>query len=225
MNFDETLTRFQETNPDDLLEALSELEALSINAFTETSKARDAYFADAAQKKATVDARIEALIKQRNQHQAKIDAFNRSLVTATVAGDNKKMDCIRADLKECESTMLQVSTEIEMLQSAHIPGDMTLYNEVVAKNNTYQDLRTQYRTAKHDTWEFARGALKRWERIKDATHNYDMGGGFDLNMEALNAHYRAMYNHNTDTNKIAEEPKPRNLHTNTYTFGGTNYER
>ncbi len=187
--FEEVLKGFQEADPNGILEAIREMEQISIDAGRAAKEAEKEYYADAAQSKAKVTARIEALIKQRDACQAKIAAFKKPLASATVRGDGKKLAAIKADMKELEADKTQISTELEMLQSTHIAGDVDLYTRVIQENQRTSELREQYRTAKKKVYQFALDMLEAYQAIKQATSNYDLGGGIGADLDKLDKHF------------------------------------
>lgn len=224
--FNEILEQFQATDPNTLLEALKEVEQASIDAAAETRQASDAYYANAREKEEKVNNRIASLIKQRDGYQAKIEAFKKPLVAATVAGDSKKLDSIKSGMKELEADKLQVSTEIEMLQSTHMCGDAELYNDVIAKHEHFRKLLDAYWQARASVHVFAGSREDTYNKINDKTGGR-YGGGHGPDMEKLDRHYHAEEwakinakdAEETAARKAAEANRPRNLHTNTYRFG------
>jgi len=189
MEFSEVLERFRQEDPQDLLDALEELNQASINAASEAQKARAAYFADAQAKERKIADRVQELKTQRDGHQAKIDAFKNPLISATAAGDLKKLANIKEAMKTLELDKTQVSTEIAMLESAHIRGDEALYNAVLDRVAEHSRLLKIYQLAKSEVHSLAGEKEEAYRKIARDTLHINHGGGNGINLEELNRHF------------------------------------
>lgn len=189
MTFDEVLEKLKGENPKVILDALEELEQASLDAWTEAGKARDDYYANTREKENKVADRIKELKKQFAEYQAQIDAYKNPLISATTACDQKKLASIRDSMKALEAEKVQISTEIEMLESAHIRGDEELYNKVLDRAAQHESLRKIYWAAKDEVYAFAKERAEDLEKIKNETKFHNMGGGYGVNVIELNRHF------------------------------------
>lgn len=176
-------------DPKVILDALEEIKQASENAWSEALKAEKSYYANVKEKEIKVAARIEELNQQRDYYQTQIDSLKKPLVAATVAGKGKKLDNIKANMKEYEINKIQISTEIEMLETTHINGDEENYNEFMEKDAMYKKLRNDYRLAKRKAYEFAEEMIETYEAIKKDTILYNIGGGHETKVDEINKHF------------------------------------
>lgn len=224
MTFDEILEKFKAEDPKIILDALEELSQASSNAAAETQRALKAYKTNAEEKSKTVSARLEELKEQRDKYQEKIEALKKPLVSATVAGNQQKLENIKKEMRELGADMLQVSTEIEMLENTHMSGDEELYNTVLEKSAIHAKLRAIYLAAKKKVYELAVEKIKSYEKIQHETYNYDLGGGYGVNIDELKRDF-----HFEKYAKLEEQTKKENAAReadtekarHTFYFGGS----
>ncbi len=217
----EVLQKFQEIDPNRILEVLKEFKQTCIDAHRTAKDVEKTYYADAAAGEEKVKARIDALTKQRDTCQAKITAFKKPLAAATIKGNAEKLASIKADMKALAAEEGQISTEIEMLQSTHIAGSKELHDRVLAENERFKNLREQYNAAAQEIYVFAKEREKLYQNIlRTATANpFERGYGID--MDKLDRHYRfELYAESAAKNaaeqaarKAAEASRPRTFQT------------
>ena len=197
MDFNKFWKQFKkEAALDKLIDALDELKSISIAASKDAKAAEDAYYANARKKEEKVAARVAKLNEQRIALQAKIGEYKYPLTNATANGDTDALDKIRSAMRALEAEKAQVVSEIELLESAYIRGDDTLYKAVELKNNRFLELKNAVleagRMIERDQY-----LEKRFEKITTFLHyftcEYTCGTslGAGANMEKLNNHYNA----------------------------------
>jgi len=94
-------------------------------------------------------------------------------------------------LKTLQAEVDALSSEINILEAAPLVGDTALYDDVVAKNNRFLELKNEYRRAKRLVYDLANEKIEAFEELKGETNYYDLGGGFGANMEKLEEHFHA----------------------------------
>jgi len=222
MTFDEILENLQAQDPKALLyDALDELEKSVVVAATAADKASKAYYADATAKAEKISARVGLLRKQHSEFQKKIEALKKPLLEVTVSGNTQKLADLKASMKALEADKLQVSTELEMLESAHMSGADELYNDVVQKNDHYLSVREAYQEAKRKAYEFAIKREEIYHTIQRETQYYNAIPMHGPNMKDLEEHYhfeKWEQIHAEDAKQRAaleaeEANRPRNIET------------
>lgn len=188
MGFNQVFEKFQAEDPNEILDALKLVEQESTAAATEAAKARDAYFTDVNKKQAAVNDRISVLTGQSNELQKRIDDIRKSLVSATTSGDVKRLEGIKADMKALEADKLQVSDEIETLQTCRVTGDDRLYNNAVEKIDYFQQLRNSYIEAKVKVHTLAGEKVNVYKRVRDKI-NPQYGNGKGPDRTELDKHF------------------------------------
>lgn len=178
-----------DTNLETLLEAIEKLNQECENAAAEASRAEKAYYADAHAKKKRLDARVEDLHNQLKACDATIESFKEPLVAATISGDKKKLEEIKAQMKEQEIEKSQLDSEINLLKSTHVKGDVDLYNAVEEKFAAHIELVKEYRAAKKEVYTLADQKIEDYERVQRHTKYYNLGGGYGPDMEELRRHF------------------------------------
>jgi hypothetical protein len=177
VDFIEVYERFEANEPDELLKALGELEQVSIDAGKEAQKASAVYFADVEDKKAKISNRIADLTGQRAVIQGKIDALRTPLTDATIKGNREKLDEIQASLRTLEVDIAQATTEIELLEAAFIKGDDDLYNDVMGKQQCFEEIYDDYQDTREQLYHFALKRGKQFEKVADKTRAWGVWGG------------------------------------------------
>lgn len=191
MEFINALRRYKAANPNELLNALTDIEQSSIDAANEASRAYDAYFADVADKERKIESRVASLSEQRALAQTKMDTLKKQVANATVNDDYTRLANYRDDMKNLEDEMTQLSAETDALKHALIPGDETLYQAALVKFDRFCEALKQYNNAKLELYTFACEMGVEYEKIEKATQNYNSGGGRAFSIDKLNAHFYA----------------------------------
>ena len=70
----------------------------------------------------------------------KIDDFKHPLTNATASDDTATLEKIRSKIKDIESEKAAIQSEMDMLRTTNIRGDVTLHDDVVEKNNHFLNL-------------------------------------------------------------------------------------
>lgn len=227
MTFDEIFGMLQDQDPKKMISnALEELKQSVVDAAAEAGKASRAYYADAEDKQKKITSRIELLKKQRNTFQAQIEALKKPLLSATVSGNAQKLTELKASMKALEADKIQVSTELEMLESAHMSGADELYNDVVKKNDRYAAALDAYQKSMRKVYEFALKREETYNTIHRETQFYSTIPAYGPKMEELRKHYnfdeqeriRAEVARQEAALEAERANKPRNLETNRWIF-------
>lgn len=133
---------------------------------------------------------------------------------------------LKVGMKALEADKIQVSTELEMLESAHMSGTDELYNDAVEKNDRYKAALDAYQKSMHKAYEFALKREETYRAIHRDTQYYNAIPMQGPNMEDLRKHYnfdeqeriRAEVARREAALEAERANKPRNLETNRWTF-------
>lgn len=167
MDIQEIMDRAKECGVDAITAAVEDVRRRDREAWDAAEAAYKAYFADVEQKEAKVKRRIAELTQRRESIKAKIAAIQPGLVTATVSGDTEAFDRMQNDLADLEAQKAAMTTQIEILSGAPLPGDAELYRAAVAKFERKREVAQQFREETEAIRDFAREQAKAWEGIKD----------------------------------------------------------
>jgi chaperonin cofactor prefoldin len=189
MNFEQVLERFKTEDPTYILDALDQLSKNCSVAASAAQVAKRAYYADVAEKEEKIKVRITALIKQRDELQSKIGTLKKSLVSATISGDVKKLEDIKANMRALEVDKAQVADEISLLESTHVHGDEALFNKALEMAAEHENLSNAYRAAKVEVYNLACDREKTFRRIQERAQNFHAGGGNGINVEEIKKHF------------------------------------
>lgn len=166
----------------DIQEILNQAKAHGIEAVTATAeelKRQDqqsrqeakaacrAYFADVEEKEAKVKRRLADLAQQEAEIKAKINAMQPGLVNATVAGDSEAFDRIQSDLAGMEAQRAAVATQMQLLSSAQLPGNLELYKAAEAQCDASDEVSQRCQTELEKIKAFVREQAKVWDRLSD----------------------------------------------------------
>ena len=190
MTFDEILEKFQTEDPEKIiLQALAYVKQELTDASTLADKASKAYYANVAEQEQKIAARIELLKKEHISIQAKIDELKKPLIAATVSDDAKKLVDIKDSLKSLEADKLQLSTEIERLESFHVIGDEALYTDVVKKNAHFLETQKAYEEARKRAYKLAVLREESYQAIQRETKHYWTNAAYGPDMKKLEKHF------------------------------------
>lgn len=227
MTLDEVFGILQDQDPQKMISAaLEELKQSMVDAAAEAHKASRAYYADAEAKQKKIASRIELLKNQRNTFQSQIEALKKPLLSATVSGNAQKLAELKASMKTLEADKIQVSTELEMLESAHMNGAEEFYNNVVEKNDRYVAALDAYQKSMRKVYEFALKKVETYNTIHRETQYYSCIPVYGPKMEDLKNHYnfdeheriRAEVARREAALEAEKASQPRNLETNRWIF-------
>ena len=202
MNIYERLEEYKKNSPAALDNALSEYGQTSIDAAKVAKDAYDAYFADAKTKEERVKARVEHLMEERDRIAEGVKQQRSSLVSATAKGNVLKLEQINRSIKEAEIEKAQLTTEIEMLESAYVAGDEKLFADAISAYESFEELNDDYLSAKREVYEFAKLQAEDFERLERSLSYGERGVARGPDIEKLRKHY--------DAERIAETTEKNN---------------
>ena len=127
MNIQEILKKAKERGAEAVRSALEELRQENQAITAEARAAYDAYFTDVRQREAKIRQKVEALGQERDTLSEKILAMRPALVAATVEGNTDMVSRIQSDMADIEAQKAALTTQIELLSEAQVPGSAELF--------------------------------------------------------------------------------------------------
>ena len=220
------MEQYKAFDPSDLLEALKKLERNSIGAAAAAKEAEAAYYDNARERQAKVEARIDDLSERLEDCKSKIDALKKQKVEATATEDLAALTSIWESMKTLEAAKAQMQSDIETLRGAFITGGDEFYNFAVEENDHFLHAKETYRNAGRLLYELASVQMERYESIKRHfdDYGYPRGGGHGPDMKKLIAHHNAdemaktksMQEEEFAAQQAAETSRPTNAIKNTF---------
>lgn len=147
MNIQEILKKAKEHGAEAVRSALEELRQENQTITAEARAAYDAYFADVRQREAKIRQKVEALGQERDTLSEKILAMRPSLVAATVEGNTDMVSRIQSDMADIEAQKAALTTQIELLSEAQVPGSAELFQAADSKLKELRAANERYRAA------------------------------------------------------------------------------
>ena len=195
MNIQEILKKAKEHGAEAVRSVLEELRQENQAITAEARAAYDAYFADVRQREAKIRQKVEALGQERDTLSEKILAMRPSLVAATVEGNTDMVSRIQSDMADIEAQKAALTTQIELLSDAKVPGSKELFQAADSKLKELRVANERYRAAVKAINNFAGEQLELWERIEDDTAPYTKHGGLAKNRGGAVNHEEKLYEH------------------------------
>ena len=195
MNIQEILNTAKEHGAEAVRDAFVELRQENQKITAEAQAAYNAYFADVRQREARIRQRGEALGQERGILSEKILAMRPALVAATVEGDTDMVNRIQSDMADIEAQKATLTTQIELLSEAQVPGSKELFQAADSKLKELRAANERYRAAVGAIHDFAREQLELWERIEDDTAPSTKYSGLDKNRGGTVSHAEKLYEH------------------------------
>ena len=166
MDIQKLLEQAQEHGIDAITAAVEELKRKGQQAEQEEDTAYQAYFADVEQREAKVKQRLAGLAQQEEEIKRKITAMQPELVNATVSGDTDTFNRIQDALADLEAQRAAVATQVQLLSSALLPGDLELYKAAEVQHRACAKAIEQCESALKIIDEFVREQTKAWGSLK-----------------------------------------------------------
>ena len=195
MNIQEILKKAKEHGAEAVRSVLEELRQENQAITAEARAAYDAYFADVRQRKAKIRQRAEALGQERDTLSEKILAMRPALVAATVEGNTDMVSRIQSDMADIEAQKAALTTQIELLSDAKVPGSKELFQAADSRLEELRAANERYRAAVGTIHDFAREQLELWERIEDDAAPYTKYCCLDKNRGGAVSHAEKLYEH------------------------------
>lgn len=195
MNIQEILKKAKEHGAEAVRSALEELRQENQTITAEARAAYDAYFADVRQREAKIRQKVEALGQERDTLSEKILAMRPSLVAATVEGNTDMVSRIQSDMADIEAQKAALTTQIELLSEAQVPGSAELFQAADSKLKELRAANERYRAAVGAIHDFAGEQLELWERIEDDTASMTKYSGLEKNRGGTVSHAEKLYEH------------------------------
>lgn len=146
--------------------AVEELKRQGQQAEREEDTACQAYFADVEEREAKVKQRLAGLAQQEEEIKRKITAMQSELVNATVSGDTDTFNRIQDALADLEAQRAAVATQVQLLSSAPLPGDLNLYKAAEVQREACKEKIEQCKAVLNSIDEFVREQAKAWDSLK-----------------------------------------------------------
>lgn len=195
MNIQEILNTAKEHGAEAVRDAFVKLRQENQMITAEAQAAYNAYFADVRQREARIRQRGEALGQERGTLSEKILAMRPALVAATVEGDTDMVSRIQSDMADIEAQKAALTTQIELLSEAQVPGSKELFQAADSKLKELHAANERYRAAVGAIHDFAGEQLELWERIEDDTAPSTKYSGLDKNRGGTVSHAEKLYEH------------------------------
>ena len=192
MDIQEILNRAKAHGIEAVTAAGEELKWQGQQSRQEVKAACQAYFTDVEEKEAKVKRRLADLAQQEAEIKAKISAMQPGLVNATVAGDSETFDRIQNDLTGMEAQRAAVATQIQLLSSAPLPGDLKLYKAAESQCGVSGEASQRCQTELEDIKDFVREQAKAWDRLSDDLRyvTFYTSGATDADMVKVYEHFK-----------------------------------
>ena len=146
--------------------AVEELKRQGQQAEREEDTACQAYFADVEEREAKVKQRLADLAQQEEEIKRKITAMQPGLVDATVSGDTGTFNRIQADLTNLEVQRATVATQMQLLSTAALPGNLELYKAAEVKAEARRKTIEQCKADLESIQDFVYDQVKAWDNLK-----------------------------------------------------------
>ena len=195
MNIQEILRVAKEHGAEAVKDAFAELCQENHKITAEAQAAYDAYFADVRQREAKIRQKVEALGQERDTLSEKILAMRPSLVAATVEGNTDMVSRIQSDMADIEAQKAALTTQIELLSEAQVPGSAELFQAADSKLKELRAANERYRAAVGAIHDFAGEQLELWERIEDDTAPSTKYSGMAKNQGGTVRYTEKLYEH------------------------------
>lgn len=195
MNIQEILKKAKKDGAEAVRSALEELRQENQAITAEARAAYDAYFADVRQREARIRQRVEALGQERDVLSEKIRTMRPALVAATVEGNTDMVSRIQSDMADIEAQKAALTTQIELLSDAKVPGSKELFQVADSKLEELRAANERYRDAVGAIHDFAREQLELWERIEDDAAPSTKYSGLNKNRGGTVSHAEKLYEH------------------------------
>lgn len=166
MDIQKLLEQAQEHGIDAIAAAVEELKRKGQQAEREEGTAYQAYFADVEQREVKVKQRLAGLVQQEEEIKRKITAMQPELVNATVSGDTDTFNWIQDALADLEAQRAAVATQVQLLSSVPLPGDLELYKAAEVQRGACAKAIEQCESALKSIDEFVREQTKAWGNLK-----------------------------------------------------------
>lgn len=167
MDIQEILNQAKAHGIEAVTAAAEELKRQGQQSRQEAKAACRAYFADAEEKEAKVKRRLDNLAQQEAGIKAKISAMQPGLVDATVSGDTNAFNRLQDELADLEAQRAAVATQMQLLSSAKLPGNLDLYKAAEAQCDVSDEVSQRCQTELEKIKAFVREQAKVWDRLSD----------------------------------------------------------
>lgn len=195
MNIQEILKKAKEHGAEAVRSALEELRQENQAITAEARAAYDAYFADVRQREAKIRQKVEALGQERDTLSEKILAMRPALVAATVEGNTDMVSRIQSDMADIEAQKAALTTQIELLSEAQVPGSAELFQTADSRLKALRTANEQYMAAVKKINDFASEQMKLWDCIEGDTASCTRRGGITIHRGGSVNHEEKLYEH------------------------------
>jgi len=147
--------------------AVEDLKQQKEQSWQESSAACQAYFADVKEREDKVKRRLDDLARQETGIKAKISAMQPGLVNTTVSGATAAFNRIQEELASLEAQRAAVATQMQLLSSAPMPGNLELYKAAETQCDACDETLKQLQSEFDSIREFVREQAKVWDRLNN----------------------------------------------------------
>lgn len=203
----------------ELTKAMAERKEQNIQIYNATENAAKAYFDDVEEKKSKVGDRISELEVKKQEVSANIKNLQPQLVYVTAHGKKADIDDIQKRLTEMKAAELAIAEQIEMLETAEINGETSLYDTVNEHHNRLLSDSDDLSAIWDEINGFSDKQKEFWESVERKTSSFI--GPLNLAVRHGKESKTAQkvenhYNKNSDvtnSNEIERNPGVRNIET------------
>lgn len=123
----------------ELTKAMDERKEQNVRIYTDTEKDAKAYFDDVEKKEHKIKERVSTLEAKKKEVSASINSLKPQLVSATASGNEAEFKNIQKQLAEMKANELAIAEQINMLETAEINGEESLYKAVSENHDKLLD--------------------------------------------------------------------------------------
>lgn len=193
MDIQEILNQAKAHGIEAVTAAAEELKRQGQQSRQEAKAACRAYFADVEKKEAKVKRRLNDLAQQEAGIKAKISAMQPGLIDATVSGDTNAFNRLQDELADMEAQRAAVATQVQLLSSAQLPGNLELYKAAEAQCDASGEVSQRCQTELEDIKAFVREQAKAWDRLSDDLRyvTFYTPGAADADLVKVYEHFKS----------------------------------
>lgn len=216
MKSNEILNTVEINDYSTISDLLEELKQQNKSVARTANEACENYLADYEKRKNAITKRVNSFQGEIDKIENIIKSLQADFVNATVISNTKASETIQKKISDLEIQKQALKIQIDMLSSAHIPGDTELYEEVLKKNNLLSEANKRYRENVSKIHEIAKRQEEGWHKINEDTISIFPFGSNNPSYEKVLALHRSINSpeENSDIATII-----RNLETDQYVFG------
>lgn len=165
MSISEIIANAQGKGPEAVEAGLASLRQMADQYAAKTNAALDAYFQREEDQENAIRSRLNALEGDLRAVSAEIDAVSPALMAATIAGDNKALAELQAQLSDLENQRTTISTQIKMLNEAPFPHEKALYDAIITARVAEKMVLERIGSARRELCAYAQAMENAWSAV------------------------------------------------------------